>query len=149
MSRVLLDTSVPIGAGAPADVPRYRIVASVPEGQFDDERRSAIVAAVTERVLDADVQEELGILTDEVRAKKAGEDTVISVHASDTSGPSALAGQGTVEPAAAALTSEPPVVPAKLEGLELGPACNQCGGMMQRTGSCYTCPSCGNNTGCG
>ena len=34
-------------------------------------------------------------------------------------------------------------------GLDLGPACNQCGGMMQRTGSCYTCSSCGNNTGCG
>ena len=35
------------------------------------------------------------------------------------------------------------------QGLELGPACDQCGGMMQRTGSCYTCSSCGNNTGCG
>ena len=34
-------------------------------------------------------------------------------------------------------------------GLDLGPACSQCGGMMQRTGSCYTCSSCGNNTGCG
>ena len=29
------------------------------------------------------------------------------------------------------------------------PACSNCGGMMQRTGSCYTCSSCGNNTGCG
>jgi hypothetical protein len=38
---------------------------------------------------------------------------------------------------------------AKLKGLDLGPACGQCGGMMQRTGSCYTCSSCGNNTGCG
>jgi ribonucleoside-diphosphate reductase alpha chain len=27
--------------------------------------------------------------------------------------------------------------------------CVQCGGMMQRTGACYTCSSCGNNTGCG
>ena len=34
-------------------------------------------------------------------------------------------------------------------GLDLGPACQQCGGMMQRTGSCYTCSSCGFNTGCG
>ena len=41
------------------------------------------------------------------------------------------------------------VIPAKLQGLDLGPACGQCGGMMQRTGSCYTCSSCGNNTGCG
>ena len=35
------------------------------------------------------------------------------------------------------------------QGLDLGPACSQCGGMMQRTGSCYTCSCCGNNTGCG
>ena len=52
------------------------------------------------------------------------------------------------KPAAAALTDEPPAIPAKLAGLDLGPACAQCGGMMQRTGSCYTCSSCGNNTGC-
>jgi ribonucleoside-diphosphate reductase alpha chain len=48
-----------------------------------------------------------------------------------------------------ALTDTPPVIPAKLSGQDLGPACDQCGGMMQRTGSCYTCSSCGNNTGCG
>ena len=48
------------------------------------------------------------------------------------------------------MTDTPPVVPAKLAaGGDLGPACEQCGGMMQRTGSCYTCSSCGNNTGCG
>ena len=56
---------------------------------------------------------------------------------------------GEAIPAASALTDTPPVVPAKLSGLDLGPACEQCGGMMQRTGSCYTCSSCGNNTGCG
>jgi len=27
--------------------------------------------------------------------------------------------------------------------------CDQCGQMMQRTGSCFTCAGCGNNTGCG
>ena len=57
--------------------------------------------------------------------------------------------EATAQPPTAALTDEPPVIPAKLQGLELGPACAQCGGMMQRTGSCYTCSSCGNNTGCG
>ena len=68
-----------------------------------------------------------------------------------TAAPGGEAGGTTAEakPAAAALTDMPPVVPAKLTGLDLGPACNQCGGMMQRTGSCYTCSSCGNNTGCG
>ncbi len=58
-------------------------------------------------------------------------------------------GTAEVKPASAAFTDEPPVTPAKLQGLDLGPACGQCGGMMQRTGSCYTCSSCGNNTGCG
>jgi ribonucleoside-diphosphate reductase alpha chain len=47
------------------------------------------------------------------------------------------------------MTDSPPTLPAKLIGLDLGPACSACGGMMQRTGSCYTCSSCGNNTGCG
>jgi len=40
--------------GEPADEPRYRFIASVPEGQFDDERRQAMVEAVTERALDAE-----------------------------------------------------------------------------------------------
>ncbi len=41
-------------AGEAASEPHYRIVASVPEGQFDDERRGAMVAEVTEAVLDAE-----------------------------------------------------------------------------------------------
>lgn len=41
-------------AGAPADAPRYRIVAAAPEGQFTPERRSALVQEVTEAVLDAE-----------------------------------------------------------------------------------------------
>lgn len=41
-------------AGEPADEPRYRIIASVPEGQFDDQRRTAMVRAITDAVLDAE-----------------------------------------------------------------------------------------------
>ncbi|HEV3227879.1 MAG TPA: tautomerase family protein [Solirubrobacteraceae bacterium] len=41
-------------AGEPAQQPRYRFVASVPEGQFNPERRQAIVDAVTSAVLDAE-----------------------------------------------------------------------------------------------
>jgi phenylpyruvate tautomerase PptA (4-oxalocrotonate tautomerase family) len=41
-------------AGQKAITPHYRVVAAVPEGQFDGERRSAMVAAVTEAVLDAE-----------------------------------------------------------------------------------------------
>jgi len=60
-----------------------------------------------------------------------------------------LATDDVTRAAAEAFTDAPPVVPARMRGLDLGPACAQCGGMMQRTGSCYTCSSCGNNTGCG
>lgn len=41
-------------AGQQATEPHYRIVSSVPEGQYDDERRSAMVASVTNAVLDAE-----------------------------------------------------------------------------------------------
>ena len=41
-------------AGKPADAPRYRFVTSVPEGQFNEERRAAMTAEITEAVLDAE-----------------------------------------------------------------------------------------------
>jgi phenylpyruvate tautomerase PptA (4-oxalocrotonate tautomerase family) len=41
-------------AGVVAARPHYKVVVSVPEGQFDPERRSGMVAAVTQAVLDAE-----------------------------------------------------------------------------------------------
>lgn len=41
-------------AGDTAAEPRYRFIASVPEGQYDDERRAAIVRDVTDAVLRAE-----------------------------------------------------------------------------------------------
>ena len=113
---------------------------------------------------DTEVLEDLGIMTQEVRSKKEAETAQLGLGVpTDTAGPAngnghSNGGNGNGEPAAkastpvpaaSALTETPPVRPAKMQGLELGPACEQCGGMMQRTGSCYTCSSCGNNTGCG
>ena len=114
---------------------------------------------------DVDAHEDLGILTKQVRERKNAQQALFSP---DTSGPTngngngngngqhaetdaAVASSGgSSQPAAAAMTDTPPVVPVRMNReLELGPACDQCGGMMQRTGSCYTCTSCGNNTGCG
>jgi ribonucleoside-diphosphate reductase alpha chain len=104
---------------------------------------------------DTDTLEDLGIMTSEVRAKKDSEQLGLGI-ATDTAGPANGNGHsnggnggGAPKPAASAMTETPPVRPAKMQGLDLGPACEQCGGMMQRTGSCYTCSSCGNNTGCG
>jgi ribonucleoside-diphosphate reductase alpha chain len=118
-----------------------------PEIPFAKSMPDYILRWVASRFLDTDAQEELGILTPQVRARKLAEEAAQSV-SSDTAGPEASAGTDSV-PAATALTDSPPVVPARMQGLDLGPACSQCGGMMQRTGSCYTCSSCGNNTGCG
>jgi ribonucleoside-diphosphate reductase alpha chain len=120
-----------------------------PEIPFAKSMPDYIMRWLASRFLDADAQEELGILTPEVRARKTAED--ISSGASGGSAGPANGGAAPPEPkpAASALTDTPPVVPARMVGLDLGPACNQCGGMMQRTGSCYTCSSCGNTTGCG
>ncbi|MEX2108816.1 MAG: vitamin B12-dependent ribonucleotide reductase [Solirubrobacterales bacterium] len=122
-------------------------------------------------VEDTETLQELGIMTQEVRAKQEAETSQLGlgIPTGDTAGPAnggnggnghskpgngndaekAKATGGEAVPAAEAFTETPPVRPAKMSGLELGPACEQCGGMMQRTGSCYTCSSCGNNTGCG
>jgi ribonucleoside-diphosphate reductase alpha chain len=153
-----------------------------PEIPFAKSMPDYIMRWLASRFLDVDTQEELGILTAEVRARKAAE-AAASSHAGDTAGPAngsggngnghasvappapagpaasaaggadptaaAAAPEGAPQPPTVAFTDTPPVLPARLAGLDLGPACNQCGGMMQRTGSCYTCSSCGNNTGCG
>jgi ribonucleoside-diphosphate reductase alpha chain len=143
-----------------------------PEIPFAKSMPDYIMRWLASRFLDVDIQEELGIMTPEVRARKAAQDALMR---GDTAGPTAPpapektngggngatngGGNGSAKPkasqpaktvaAAEALTDSPPVIPAKLVGLDLGPACSACGGMMQRTGSCYTCSSCGNNTGCG
>jgi ribonucleoside-diphosphate reductase alpha chain len=137
-----------------------------PEIPFAKSMPDYIMRWLASRFLDVDLQEELGILTPEVRARKAAQDALMS-HSGDTAGPAlppvaGASGEGNgtnggtnggstaaAQPAAAAFTDSPPVVPAISRGLDLGPACQQCGGMMQRTGSCYTCSSCGFNTGCG
>ena len=138
---------------------------SNPEIPFSKSMPDYIMRWLASRFLDVDLQEEFGILTKEVRARKAAQDAASS-QLGDSAGPAspaaapgggnghghgrpAAGGSGQGIPAAEALTDVPPVRPVARHGLDLGPACQQCGGMMQRTGSCYTCGSCGFNTGCG
>src|SRR4051812_31120241 len=133
-----------------------------PEIPFAKSMPDYIMRWLASRFLDADVQEELGILTPEVRAKKTAED--ITTGATGGSSQPSNGGNGggapkattaaperpgDAQPPTTAMTDSPPVVPARMIGLDLGPACSNCGGMMQRTGACYTCSSCGNTTGCG
>ncbi len=126
-----------------------------PEIPFAKSLPDYIMRWVASRFIeDTETLEELGIMTQEVRAKQEAETSQLGLGiATDTAGPAngGNGGNGHSKPiaAAGALTETPPVRPAKMVGGDLGPACEQCGGMMQRTGSCYTCSSCGNNTGCG
>jgi len=141
-----------------------------PEIPFAKSLPDYIMRWVASRFIeDTETLEDLGILTAEVRAKRDAEITQLGLGidtSGGTAGPAnggnghskpangsgaekAKASGGQAVPASSAFTETPPVVPAKMSGLDLGPACEQCGGMMQRTGSCYTCSSCGNNTGCG
>jgi ribonucleoside-diphosphate reductase alpha chain len=128
---------------------------SNPEIPFAKSMPDYIMRWLASRFLDVELQEELGIMTAEVRARQAAQQAASS-HLGDTASPTAEEkieadgeGNGGAVAPTAALTDDPPVVPAARKGLDLGPACQQCGGMMQRTGSCYTCSSCGFNTGCG
>jgi ribonucleoside-diphosphate reductase alpha chain len=119
-----------------------------PEIPFAKSLPDYIMRWLASRFLDPAVHEELGIMSDQVRAKKMAEESSVPNGGNGHSN-GHTNGESEAKPAAAAMTDTPPVVPARIHGLDLGPACSQCGGMMQRTGSCYTCSSCGNNTGCG
>ena len=85
------------------------------------------------KFLTTDQQEEVGILSPEVRARLA-------------QSYAALEGQ----PVAAAEAAEaaPPGQTALFNNWEDAVECAKCGGRMVRTGSCYTCRDCGTNTGC-
>jgi len=170
MNAFATSISIALQYGVPLDtlVEKFSYMRFEPEGitqnpeiPFAKSMPDYIMRWLASRFLDTDTQEELGILTPEVRARKMAEDAGTTV-SSDTNRPTNGGTGGATKPvattstqpattraAAEAMTDSPPVVPARMKGLDLGPACAQCGGMMQRTGSCYTCSSCGNNTGCG
>ncbi|HWN22350.1 MAG TPA: hypothetical protein VNP93_10285, partial [Gaiellaceae bacterium] len=82
------------------------------------------------KFLSADQQEELGILTPEVKARLA---------------------QSYATPAGSESVSVDAPAPgqtALFNAWEDAVECARCGGRMVRTGSCYTCRDCGTNTGC-
>jgi ribonucleoside-diphosphate reductase alpha chain len=83
------------------------------------------------KFLTSEQQEEVGILTPEVKARLA---------ASYASGESAPA---------APYEAAPPGQTALFNSFEDAVECARCGGRMVRTGACYTCRDCGTNTGCG
>ena len=82
------------------------------------------------KFLTPEQQEEVGILSPEVKARLAER------YANGGDAP------------AAPVESPPPGQTALFNSWEDAVECAKCGGRMIRTGSCYTCRDCGTNTGC-
>jgi len=89
------------------------------------------------KFLTADQQEEIGILSPEVRARLAQSHAILESGAAAT-------------PVGDPETPEAPTPgqTALFNNWEDAVECARCGGRMVRTGSCYTCRDCGTNTGC-
>jgi len=82
------------------------------------------------KFLTVDQQEEVGILSPEVRAKLAAQ----------------YAAGGELSPSGDVPS---PGQTALFNSFEDAIECNRCGGRMVRAGTCYTCRDCGTSTGCG
>jgi ribonucleoside-diphosphate reductase alpha chain len=109
----------PSGMTNDADI---RIAKSIPDYVF---------RWMGKKFLDVEQQEEVGILSPEVRARLA------QSYSSEE------------KPAeAGASEAAPPGQTALFNNWEDAVECAKCGGRMVRTGSCYTCRDCGTNTGC-
>jgi ribonucleoside-diphosphate reductase alpha chain len=85
------------------------------------------------KFLSTDQQEEVGILSPEVRARLAQSYAALEGKPVSTDVPAEAA---------------PPGQTALFNNWEDAVECAKCGGRMVRTGSCYTCRDCGTNTGC-
>jgi ribonucleoside-diphosphate reductase alpha chain len=111
----------PSGMTNDADI---RIAKSIPDYVF---------RWMGKKFLDVEQQEEVGILSPEVRARLAAS------YAGGEEKPASDAG---------AAEAAPPGQTALFNNWEDAVECAKCGGRMVRTGSCYTCRDCGSNTGC-
>jgi ribonucleoside-diphosphate reductase alpha chain len=84
------------------------------------------------KFLDPDTQAELGIMSEEVRRRIADAEDILEGKPVEYEAPAASPGQT-----------------ALFNAWEDAVECAKCGGRMVRTGACYTCRDCGQNTGCG
>jgi ribonucleoside-diphosphate reductase alpha chain len=140
MNSFMISVSLGLQYGVPLEVyvSKFAHMRFEPSGQTNDADiriAKSIVDYVFrwmgKKFLTADQQEEIGILSPEVKARLAQryKDTGTEVAA---------------EPAEA----PPPGQTALFNAFEDAVECAKCGGRMIRTGSCYTCRDCGTNTGC-
>src|SRR3954454_8559679 len=148
MNSFMISVSLGLQYGVPLEVyvskfAHMRFEPSGPTNDADIRIAKSIVDYIFrwmgKKFLTADQQEEVGILSQEVRARLAAAYQAGGALAPPTEGEGAVAA-----PAEAA----PPGQTALFNAWEDAVECAKCGGRMVRTGSCYTCRDCGTNTGC-
>ncbi|TML58756.1 MAG: hypothetical protein E6G18_10090 [Actinobacteria bacterium] len=142
MNSIMISVSLGLQYGVPLEVyvSKFAHMRFEPSGMTNDPDIRAAKSIVDyifrwmgKKFLTVDQQEEIGILSAEVRARLAegyrnGGDAPASV--------------------AAPVEMAPPGQTALFNAFEDAQECAKCGGRMVRTGSCYTCRDCGTNTGC-
>jgi ribonucleoside-diphosphate reductase alpha chain len=107
--------------------PDIRIAKSIPDYIF---------RWMGKRFLEAETQAELGIMNPAMREQLAN-------------GNGHAPAAGTDEPAPQAAAAPGPGQRALFNAWEDAVECAKCGGRKVRTGACYTCRDCGDNSGCG
>jgi ribonucleoside-diphosphate reductase alpha chain len=142
MNSIMISVSLGLQYGVPLEVyvSKFAHMRFEPSGMTNDPDIRAAKSIVDyifrwmgKKFLTVDQQEEIGILSAEVRARLA---------------------EGYRNGGDAAATPAPPLETATpgqtalFNAFEDAQECAKCGGRMVRTGSCYTCRDCGTNTGC-
>jgi ribonucleoside-diphosphate reductase alpha chain len=142
MNSIMISVSLGLQYGVPLEVyvSKFAHMRFEPSGITNDPDIRAAKSIVDyifrwmgKKFLTVDQQEEIGILSAEVRARLAE---------GYRNGGDAPAASATPVEAA------PPGQTALFNAFEDAQECAKCGGRMVRTGSCYTCRDCGTNTGC-
>jgi ribonucleoside-diphosphate reductase alpha chain len=140
MNSFMISVSLGLQYGVPLEVyvSKFAHMRFEPSGQTNDQDIRVAKSIVDyifrwmgKRFLTADQQEELGIMSAEVRARLAQSYANGGSSDAPPAEPAAPAGQT-----------------ALFNHWEDAVECARCGGRMVRTGSCYTCRDCGTNTGC-
>jgi ribonucleoside-diphosphate reductase alpha chain len=143
MNSFMISVSLGLQYGVPLEVyvskfAHMRFEPSGPTNDADIRIAKSIVDYVFrwmgKKFLTPDQQEEIGILSPEVKARIAERYR--------------NGGNGEAAPAAETGEAAPPGQTALFNAFEDAVECAKCGGRMIRTGSCYTCRDCGTNTGC-
>ncbi len=146
MNSFMISVSLGLQYGVPLEVyvskfSHMRFEPSGPTNDTDIRIAKSIVDYIFrwmgKKFLTTDQQEEIGILSPEVRARLAQAYNALE----SNGGAVAAAAEEPVE-------APPPGQTALFNAWEDAVECSKCGGRMVRTGSCYTCRDCGTNTGC-